>query len=126
MKFKAEFIEPCKDLYFYDGQITLTKQNQKTGVEKKKVINVDIKMFLHRGAVLRNSGSVFALVTQTGVQSKLIMNLGRYVYKISRIEAMLNYFSAINLAAMLFMAGMLTIANYRFNSEVSNSYGYIF
>lgn len=126
MKFKAEFIEPCKDLYFYDGQITLTKQNQKTGVEKKKVINVDIKMFLHRGAVLRNSGSVFALVTQTGVQSKLIMNLGRYVYKISRVEAMLNYFSAINLSAMLFMAGMLTIANYRFNSEVSNSYGYIF
>ena len=63
MKFKAEFIEPCKDLYFYDGTITLSKQNQKTGVEKKKVIKVDIKMFLHRGAVLRNSGSVFALVT---------------------------------------------------------------
>ena len=126
MKFKAQFIEPCKDLYFYDGQITLSKQNPKTGVEKKKVINVDTKMFLHRGAVLRNSGSVFALVTQTGVQTKLIMNLGRYVYKISRIEAMLNYFSAINLAAMLFMAGMLSIANYRFNEKFSESYGYIF
>ena len=72
-------------------------------------------MFLHRGAVLRNSGSVFAMVTQTGVQSKLIMNLGKYSYKISRIEAMLNYFSAVNLAAMLFMAAMLSIANYHFN-----------
>ena len=126
MKFQAEFIEPCKDLYFYDGTITISKQNQKTGVEKKKVIKVDIKMFLHRGAVLRNSGSVFALVTQTGVQSKLIMNLGRYAYKVSRIEAMLNYFSAINLAAMLFMAGMLSIANYSFNQKFSGSYSYIF
>lgn len=63
MKFKAEFIEPCKDLYFYDGHIILSKSNPKTGAEKKKVIKVDIKMFLHRGAVLRNSGSVFAMVT---------------------------------------------------------------
>ena len=115
MKFKAEFIEPCKDLYYYEGQIILSKRSEKTGAEKKKVINVDIKMFMHRGAVLRNSGSVYAMVTQTGVQSKQIMNLGRYTYKLSRIEAMLNYFSAINLAAMLFMAAMLTIANYRFN-----------
>jgi hypothetical protein len=42
------------------------------------------------------------------------MNLGTYTYKISRIEVMLNYFSAINLAAMLLMAGALTIANYNF------------
>lgn len=115
MKFRAEFIEPCKDLYFYDGQITLTKKNEKNGAEKKKVIQVDIKMFMHRGAVLRNSGSVYAMVTQTGVQSKQIMNLGQYTYKISRIEAMLNYFTGINLIAMLFMAGMLTIANSSFN-----------
>lgn len=63
MNMKAEFIEPCKDLYYYDGRIQLSKYNQKTGKEKKKIIQVDIKMFLHRGAVLRNSGSVFALVT---------------------------------------------------------------
>ena len=63
MKFKAEFIEPCKDLYFYEGQIILSKRSAKTGAEKKKVINVDIKMFMHRGAVLRNSGSVYAMVT---------------------------------------------------------------
>lgn len=119
MKFKSEFIAPCKDIYFYDGRIILSKQNPKTGAEKKKVINVDIKMFLHRGAVLRNSGAVYALVTQTGVQSKLIMNLGRYSYKVSKIEAMLNYFSAINLASMLFMAAMLTIANYNFVENYS-------
>ena len=63
MGIRAEFIEPCKDLYFYDGRIQLSKYNQKTGKEKKKIIQVDIKMFLHRGAVLRNSGSVFGLVT---------------------------------------------------------------
>jgi hypothetical protein len=27
--FKAEFIEPCKDMYYYDGKIILTKQDSK-------------------------------------------------------------------------------------------------
>jgi magnesium-transporting ATPase (P-type) len=31
-------------------------------------------MMLLRGVVLRNSESVYALVTQTGVQTKIIMN----------------------------------------------------
>jgi hypothetical protein len=39
---------------------------------------------------------------------------------------MLNYFSAINLAAMLFMAAMLSIANYHFNETNSSKFGYIF
>jgi len=39
---------------------------------------------------------------------------------------MLNYFSAINLAAMLFMAGMLTIANYTFNENYRQQFSYIF
>lgn len=37
---------------------------------------LDINQFLHRGAFIKNSGKVLALVIHTGTDSKLIMNLG--------------------------------------------------
>jgi phospholipid-transporting ATPase len=83
-------------------------------------------MFLHRGAVLRNSGYVYALVTQTGVQTKIIMNQGRYKMKFSKIEKTLNYFLIINVTLMLSMAASLALANYYFNLEHYNSYLYVF
>lgn len=49
IKLLGTFAPPCKDMYYYDGKITCTDG------DKVKLINVDIKMFLHRGAVLRNS-----------------------------------------------------------------------
>lgn len=83
-------------------------------------------MFLHRGAVLRNSGHVFALVTQTGVHTKIIMNQGKYATKLSKIEKTLNYFLIINLTLMLTMAAALTIANYNFNLERYDTHQYVF
>lgn len=72
IRLAGEFQPPSKDIYSYDGRITCTNG------AKHKVIAADIKMFLHRGAVLRNSPYVFGLVTQTGVQTKVIMNQGSY------------------------------------------------
>jgi magnesium-transporting ATPase (P-type) len=72
-------------------------------------------MFLHRGAVLRNSDAVFALVTQTGVQTKIIMNEGKYRSKFSKVEKALNWFLILNVCIMLILAASLTIANYKFN-----------
>lgn len=64
MKLKAHFVKPDKDMYFYDGRIELSKQSKSDREKmKNKVVKIDLKMFLHRGAVLRNSGSVYALVT---------------------------------------------------------------
>lgn len=83
-------------------------------------------MFLHRGAVLRNSGSVYALVTQTGVQTKIIMNQGKYLIKFSKIETTLNYFLITNVCLLLTMAGCLSIANWRFNVAHYHEYLYVF
>lgn len=83
-------------------------------------------MFLHRGAVLRNSGPIYALVTQTGTQTKIIMNQGRYKFKVSKIERFLNYFLLFNLVLMLIMGSGLTLGNYLFNQRIFDRYTYIF
>lgn len=54
---KGRFIKPTKSMYYYQGEITVESEG------KSDQVAVDLKMFLHRGAVLRNSGSVYALVT---------------------------------------------------------------
>ena len=120
-KIKAEFISPTQDMYFYDGLITLAPKN-----EKSIEISVDLNMFLHRGAVLRNSGSVYALVTQTGTQTKIIMNQGSYKLKVSKIERWLNYILLFNLVVMLIMGAGLTLGNYLFNQRIFDRYTYLF
>ena len=105
--FIGRFIEPSKDMYFYDGLITL--QFSKTVTKK---VEINLNTFLHRGAVLRNSGEVLALVTQTGVQTKVLMNLGSYKAKISRLEKTLNFFMMFNVLLMLTLALTLTYRNF--------------
>lgn len=46
-----------------------------------ETISLDIKQFLHRGAVLKNSDRILAMVIYTGNQTKLAMNLTKYRYK---------------------------------------------
>ena len=64
MIIKSEFENPSKSMYSYEGRIFLTRIDPKDETKlKEKIINVDIKMLLYRGAVLKNSGTVFGLVT---------------------------------------------------------------
>ena len=119
--FIGRFIEPSKDMYFYDGLITL--QFSKTVI---KQVEINLNTFLHRGAVLRNSGEVLALVTQTGVQTKVLMNLGSYKAKISRLEKSLNFFMMFNVLLMLTLALTLTYRNFWFNKVNFDRHLYIF
>jgi magnesium-transporting ATPase (P-type) len=121
ISFEGHFIGPTKNMYFYEGQIELTKERRRKATKsrereyKKKCVEVDIRMFLHRGAVLRNSGSVFALVVQTGKDTKVIQNQGSYKTKFSYVEQMTNYFLGVNFATMLFGAALACGMSYRFN-----------
>lgn len=121
ISFEGHFIGPTKNMYFYEGQIELTKERRSKATKsrereyKKKCVEVDIRMFLHRGAVLRNSGSVFALVVQTGKDTKVIQNQGSYKTKFSYVEQMTNYFLGVNFATMLFGAALACGMSYRFN-----------
>ena len=63
--------DPDADLYNFVG--TLESQNA--------TLDLDLKQFLHRGTILKNSRSVDAVVIYTGVETRLVMNQGKYTFK---------------------------------------------
>ena len=67
-------IEPVKDLYTFEGQAKIWKQDCSVDSRKDSsvdTVQIDINQFLHRGAVLKNSQKVLCMVVQTGPQTKL-------------------------------------------------------
>lgn len=60
------------------------------------------------------------------MQTKIIMNQGKYLTKFSKIEKSLNYFLITNVCLMLTMAACLTLANYTYNLKNSDDQMYIF
>jgi len=81
---------PVKDLYRFRGKLTMEPTShmpQDKGADNEtKSAMLDVNQFLHRGAFIKNSGKVLALVIHTGTDTKLIMNLGQYNYKVSSAE----------------------------------------
>jgi phospholipid-transporting ATPase len=84
-------IKPIKDLYTYNGRITFKAEGD-THTE-----NIDVNTFLHRDSFLENSKSVIALVIHTGTETKTMMNVGQYKFKMSRFEKVLNLILICNL-----------------------------
>ena len=64
---------------------------------------------MHRGSFIENSGEVIALVCHTGVESKLILNLGQYIYKRSSFDRILNWILVGNLLLALVLATVIAI-----------------
>ena len=60
LAFQIEIPLPTKELYDFNGQINTDKEFNISGVQ-----------FIPRGSVLRNSGSIHAVVVYTGVETKL-------------------------------------------------------
>ena len=67
-------------------------------------MNLDLNQFLHRGSYIENSGHALAMVVYTGVESKLIMNLGKYVFKMSNFEKIVNRVMTANLLLAISIA----------------------
>ena len=70
-------------------------------------MNLDLNQFLHRGSFIENSGHVVAMVVYTGTDTKLILNRGQYIFKMSSFEKILNYIYIINLC-MAIIIGLIT------------------
>lgn len=66
--------------------------------------DLDLKQFIPRGAIIKNSSDIFAMVAYTGPDTKLVMNQGQYRAKISSFAKILNVLLAINITIMLTMA----------------------
>lgn len=73
-------------------------------------VEIGLLQFVPRGSVLRNSLNVYAMVAYTGVDTKLILNQGKYSLKISSVFTKLNKYLAINFFIMIsFTTGMSQI-----------------
>ena len=66
--FKLNYTAPCKDIYRFDAKFSQIKNRDET--------TLDLKQFLPRGAVIKNSKEVYAMVIYTGRDTKLVMNQG--------------------------------------------------
>jgi magnesium-transporting ATPase (P-type) len=67
------------------------------------------------------------MVVYTGTDTKLALNQGKYMNKISNISQQTNIFLAINIVVMLLMAASLAfIGNITWNKKYGNDHYYIF
>lgn len=81
---------------------------------------------MHRGSYIENSGFVWALVVYTGTDSKLIMNLGKYVFKMSSFEKILNRIMILNLIAAIVIAIFTAIVAVTFNADKESTHWYLY
>ena len=107
---KLDVSAPAADLYTFRGSLTCPE------LDNFKM-DLDIKQFLHRGAILKNSEYIDAVVIYTGVQTKLVLNQGKYKFKISQLDRAINMTTLFNLVLMLLMAGFVTLMAYSFESK---------
>lgn len=64
--------------------------------------------------MLKNSGSVIAMVAYCGKDSKLILNQGKLMYKVSKQEKYLNIFLIFNILMIFTLAGIFAGCLYHF------------
>ena len=93
---------PIKDIYRFDGTV-----NGK--------FKADLKQFLPRGSYIKNSNDVYAIVVYTGVETKLVMNQGKYNFKVATLTNQFNMWLLFHV--LLFV--LLII----FSSQLGNRFG---
>ena len=86
---------------------------------KSQTHDLSLKNFLHRGSKLKNSVKIDALVVYTGVDTKLVLNVGTPKTKFSRAKILLNYMALIYVIICL----VATIFYYLKGLEFNDRYG---
>lgn len=74
---EVSYMLPNKDIYKFEG----TLKNPQSG----EVLTLDLKQFIPRGAFVKDSSNVYALVVYTGKDTKQVLNQGEYKFKISSL-----------------------------------------
>jgi len=94
--------------------------------ENETTNELELRNFIPRGSILKNSGEVYAMILYTGPDTKLVLNQGKYKFKNSHLAKKVNKFMMINMLFMLiFDILMSQIMNRTWNSSHSN-HNYIF
>jgi len=110
-------MDPMKDIYKFDAEL------KKDGTSQ----TLDLKQFIPRGSMVKNSNTIYAMVIYTSVETKLALNEGKYRTKISNYARILNIFLAINIFIMFFALIMMSqVGNRTFNSKYGDQMPYVF
>ena len=112
---------PIPDLYSFDADLKLVMQDKQL-----PIINLDLKQFVPRGAHVRNSDCLFLLVLFTGNDTKLILNQGKYRFKQSHVDQVINKVLLVNILLMLSFGVVLSYFSYKFAVENLERAPYIF
>ena len=108
---------PHKDIYKFDATIKKGEETQ----------TLDLKQFIPRGSMVKNSDNVYALVVYTATDTKLALNEGKYRSKISEYARILNIFLSINIFIMFTALVLMSqVGNRKFNKKNGDQMYYVF
>lgn len=108
---------PHKDIYKFEATISKKGDTQ----------TLDLKQFIPRGSIIKNSNNVYGLVVYTATDTKLALNEGKYRSKISAYARILNIFLSINIFVMFTALILMSqIGNRTFNKTHGHKMFYVF
>jgi magnesium-transporting ATPase (P-type) len=113
---QAKCEAPSANLYQFQAQVTWEQDSY----------DADLKQFLPRGAVVRNSDKITALVLFTSTDCKLVMNQGKYQFKQSQLDRNINYLMAWNIVLLLVIASIMTHNSNQFIRKYRDLAPYMF
>ena len=113
---QISYENPVKDIYRFEGNLQVG-DNQNT---------LDLKQFIPRGAYVKNSQKIKALVVYTGVETKLVMNQGNYVFKISRLAYLTNWILGVLLVFFVLAIILSSQVGNRIGTQSIQKHLYIF
>ena len=96
-----QYIDPDKSLYSFKGQANLSG-------ESTRVTDLELKNFIPRGSTLKNSSDVYVMALYTGTDTKMVLNQGKYKFKISHLNYLINRYMLYNLATMIVLQVLLS------------------
>eukprot|EP00354_Favella_ehrenbergii_P007119 CAMPEP_0170458402 /NCGR_PEP_ID=MMETSP0123-20130129/5379_1 /TAXON_ID=182087 /ORGANISM="Favella ehrenbergii, Strain Fehren 1" /LENGTH=219 /DNA_ID=CAMNT_0010722529 /DNA_START=263 /DNA_END=922 /DNA_ORIENTATION=+ len=77
--------EPNPDIYDFKGSIQYSFTGSDEGEEFDNEDMTNLQ-FVPRGSTIKFSGQLYAMVVYTGLETKLMQNLGSYTFKRSRMQ----------------------------------------
>mmetsp|Transcript_8670 Transcript_8670/g.6427 ORF Transcript_8670/g.6427 Transcript_8670/m.6427 type:complete len:187 (+) Transcript_8670:143-703(+) len=119
-------------MYDFRGQVVTEMfrsgdgQESSTRAGAEEHFDLDIRNFLYRSSVLKNSGLVHAIVIYPGMDSKIYKNMGKYRHKISTMEWRVNYIMLFEVATMFFFSMVMSVKAFYWTKNTAIIHKYIF
>lgn len=117
--------EPNNDIYDFKGAIEYAYTGADDG-NQDDIEDVTNLQFVPRGSTVKFSEQVYGLVVYTGVETKLMQNLGSYRFKRSRMQQRIGYALMFNLCILVMLITISSIWNGIMTKDMYDSHRYIY